>query len=239
MARSIKIINGSYIAQTSTYFDNASTGYTVPSGKIARIGFNVSSIGGRSASSNSARASMGGFYAGAAGDSSTGATTNRLLFGYNTGTRSGESYTFGTCTVTYDPNHGHMWSVDTTNQAKHPRLYIGDNMREKYVTRGGTDWGENNFTSANSNASSSRWGTFHWNSFSNATFTNQMHHFVPMGSYTHSGVSNSRGQHQGPVHANAGETIYIWDHAGYEFTTWNKHAFSKVQYSLFIIEEDE
>lgn len=239
MARSIKIINGSYIAQTSNYWNNSSTGYTVPSGKIARIGFNVSSINGRSSNSNSSNASMGGFYAGAAGDTSTGANTNRILFAYNTGTRSGESYTAGTCTVTYDPNHGHMWSLDSGSTAKHPRLYIGDNMREKYVTRGGTDWGQYNFTQGNDSSSSSYWGTMHWSNDSNATFTNQSHHFVPHGNITQSGNFNTRGHHQGPVHANAGETLYIWDHSGYEYTTWSKRAFGKVQYSLFIIEEDE
>ena len=239
MARSIKLINGSYIAQLTNQFDNASTGYTVPSGKIARIGFNVSSIGGRSSSSNSSRAAMGGFYAGAAGSSTTGADTNRILFAYDSGARSNNNYSYGVCTVSYDPSHGHQWSINSNNESSHPRLWIGDNMREKYTTRNNALWGENNITKATSNSTSSNWGTLYWSGNSNTTFLNQRHHFIPHNSQTHAGTTNSRGQIQGPCHAVAGETIYIFDYAPYEQTTWNKHAFSKVQYSLFIIEEDE
>ena len=238
MGRNIKIYNGTYSAQTSNVFDNVSTGYTVPSGKIARIGFNVSAMGGRSGNLNSAQGPVAGFYAGTAGSSTTGSQSNRFLFVYTSGIYA-TGLTESTITCTYDPVKGHKWSVANQNRIYTPHLYIGDMMRERYTTRNNADWSKHNFMDGYAYTSSSNWGTSQWKDHQSTTYANQYHHFGPQQTLeqTSQYLREAQGTN-GPAHATAGETIYLFDWTGQDEADWYVHPFWKCQWSLFIIEED-
>jgi len=238
MGRNIKIYNGTYSAQTSNVFDNVSTGYTVPSGKIARIGFNVSAIGGRSGNLNGSQGPCSGFYAGTAGSNTTGSLTNRFLLVYTTGISSSTNQE-AILDLTYNPTTGHKWSISNQNMTSTPHLYIGDHMRERHVDRSSGNWTRHNFMDGFSNHATENWGTLHWKDQSNTNYYNQYHHFSPIHKLSNLApyVIDTQAT-QGPAHAVAGETIYLFDCTEQEEATWYRHPFAKCQWSMFIIEED-
>ena len=227
MARSIKHYNGFYTAQNTNFMDTASTGYTVPTGKVARIGFSFSAYGG----SYSAW-SMGGFYA---GTSASASTTNRFLVCYVPVTTSANA-TNKQISVHYTPNHGHYWETSDVNY--NPRLHIMQGQAvERFTTRETNNWLNNNFKSF----SDSGYATLL--NFSNSTTTTTS---MPFGTnFPHTTASwisqygvGSNGL-TGEVHAYAGETIYLYDFAGSNGqTNLNYRPFRQCAWDLFIIEED-
>lgn len=237
MGRNIKHYNGSYIAATGNNMNTQSTGYTVPSGKVARIGFNLSSVSGNS--SGYGQITTAGFFAGTngAGSTSTGHSTNRFLMIYHPSTNGGtdtEIY----MSVNYNPLQGHIWSSKgRTDYA--PKLFLGSSSREKYTTRNNQYWPEYNFIGYNSNSTTENWGTLRPTYQNSTTVSSQHHDFAP-----HISMSNYDQYNVGanavapPVHAFAGETVYIYDWSWGAVNDWANRAFKKMQWSMFIIEED-
>jgi len=151
MGRNIKHYNGYYKAQTSNQWDSTSTGYTVPSGKVARIGFKLASSGGAQSAPSGDSKAIGGFFAGTngAGTTSTGHNTNRFLLVYTPGADKDQSETNFTQNIDYNENNGHRWSLTASDTNHTPRLYIGDHMRERYTNRSNSQYMYNNFGIAN------------------------------------------------------------------------------------------
>lgn len=223
MARSIKQYNGFYNAQTSAYYDNASTGYTVPTGKVARIGLTWSAYGGSHTSN-----SVAGFYAGG----SSAATTNRFLCVFYP-TTTGSSLTNTDNSLFYHANTGHYWH--TGKRDYNPKLYLMDgHIAERYTTRDDL-WALYNFE--NAQTAGSTWGALRAKESQNTTLTNATFPMYPQrGADTnYTGQINKYGE----VHAFAGETIYLFDFVGSSsYTSLNYRPFRAVAWNLFIIEED-
>ena len=246
MGRNIKHYIGTYGAQTSSYYNNQSTGYTVPSGKVARIGFNVMAGGGATTGYNSAKNGISGFYAGSAGSTSSGNNTNRFLLAH-THTTDGAEFQGVTMTLTYDAAKGeHKWSVPDQNGAT-PQLWIGDNHRERYTSRSNNMWYYNNFYYITNGTDGV--GFTGWGNRENTTLKFQLQHFAPAYKPYANNSTQDTGSRvgglfegftkNGPVHAFAGETIYLFDynpgagHNSLPYRNWQKCA-----WSMFIIEED-
>ena len=246
MGRNIKHYIGTYGAQTGSYYGNQSTGYTVPSGKVARIGFNVMAAGGATTGYNSALNGVSGFYAGSGGSTSSGSNTNRFLLAH-THTTDGAEFQGASMTLTYDAANGsHRWSAPSYSTTT-PQLWIGDNHRERYTSRSNNMWYYNNFyyvTNASDGVGYTSWGARE-----NTTIKYQSQHFAPAYAPYLNNSTQDTGSRvgglidafttNGPVHAFAGETIYLFDFnpgAGYNnvvYRNWQKCA-----WSMFIIEED-
>ena len=226
MARSIKHYNGFYDAQTTTFMDVASTGYTVPTGKVARIGFSFSCYGG-----SYSYFSMAGFYAGGA----TAASTNRFLLMYAPSTTTANE-TNQNAQCTYWAGKGHIFNR-ITDENQDAKLFIQNGVHcERATDRETNDWINNNFYSwSGSNYALLRPGVS-----ATSTFTSQRHELAP-----HTALSTAKSYVQdtqglaGEVHAFAGETIYLFDYAGSTGTTsLNYRAWRQCAWDLFIIEED-
>lgn len=224
MGRNIKHYNGFYNAQSTNNMDTASTGYTVPSGKVARIGFSFSTYGG-----SASTYSMSGFYA---GTSASGSSSNRFLVGYTPGTTtSNPSNIFGQCV--YTAGNGHIFRLtQTTYDGK---LFImNGHICERDTTRTSANWISNNF-------SYGTYGTLQPYENANTTWTNQYHEIMPVTSITNmaSGRRSDVHSRAGEVHAYAGETIYLYDFSGSSGqTNLSLRPFRKCAWDLFIIEED-
>lgn len=226
MARSIKHYNGFYDAQATTFMDVASTGYTVPTGKVARIGFSFSCYGG-----SYQYFSMAGFYAGGA----TAASTNRFLLMYMpSATTANETNQNAHCT--YWAGKGHIFSrISDENQD--PKLFIQNGVHcERETTRESNDWINNNFASW----SGSNYALLQHTFSSTSTTTSQRHELAPhvQMSSASSYVAETQGL-AGEVHAFAGETIYLFDYAGSNGqTSLNYRPWRQCAWDMFIIEED-
>ena len=227
MARSIKHYNGFYNAQTSAYYDNASTGYTVPAGKVARIGISFSSYGGSSGSR-----AVGGFYAGGA----SAASTNRFLVLWYP-TTTGGTQSNGNCSLFYQANTGHYWHTGQRNY--NPKLWLMDgHICERSTDRTSTSWAINNFE--NVSTVGTHFGALRAVQDQSTTLTSMT---FPMAPYdggeaisTNGSVSAAR---YGEVHAFAGETIYIFDYAqGTSYNAISYRPMAMTAWNLFIIEED-
>lgn len=238
MGRNIKSYQGSFVASTSTRYQNASTGYTVPSGKVARIGFNVQAQGGTGNSGYGGARSVAGFFAGTngAGTTSAGHNTNRILLAHSHGTDSSTVQGLS-MTLHYNAATGnHKWSSGAAEYIT-PRMFIGDNHRERFTNRNSQDYFEFNFRNA---GNVNGFGTTMWEHGENSTFIYQNHNFA----YMSSGSNNANTRrvdanyYNGPAHAFAGETIYIWDCAPFGWTNANYRCWMKAQWQMFVIEED-
>lgn len=223
MARSIKHYNGFYNAQTSAYYDNASTGYTVPTGKVARIGISFSSYGGSSGSRG-----VGGFYA---GGSSAAATNRFLVLWYPTTTGGNQSN--GNCNLFYHANTGHYWH--TGKRDYNPKLWLMDgHICERSTDRTDTAWAYNNFE--NVSTIGTHFGALRADEDQSTTTTSGTFPMFPAKGFdNYPGTSTKYGE----VHAFAGETIYLFDYAqGTSYNAINYRPMSMTAWNLFIIEED-
>jgi len=236
MGRNIKFYNGHYTAQTTNQWDATSTGYTVPAGKIARLGFDCSIKSGYQNYAN-----VCGFYAGTngTGSTSTGHNTNRMLMVYMPqGDFGGGTTSEVYASVHFNPDHGHRWTrVDNINHT--PQLYIGDSVRERYTTRNsGNDWADFNFGYA---FSTGYYGTLAIGRRYNTSARAQKYIAPPGydGSRLTNGYDRSIHSILPTPHATAGETVYLYDWAGStNYNNWSNRAAGHIQWSMLVIEED-
>lgn len=221
MGRNIKHYNGYYNTANTSRFHNASTGYTVPSGKVARIGFSFNAYGGSSSSY-----SCGGFYAGG----SSASSSNRFLVVYYP-TTTGTTVQGYDTHLFYNANSGHHWHH--RNRDYNPRLFLMDgDVCERYTTRDDL-WALYNFEYPNSPGTN--YGTLRAKEGVTTTFSNQIHAIFPDRG-TDTGYRLS-GRTYGELHAFAGETIYLFDFNN-STSNINYRAFKSVSWNIFIIEED-
>lgn len=233
MGRAIKHFYGSYTAQTTNYYDNVSTGYTVPTGKVARIGFSVSCNGG------TGPYGVAGFYAGTAGSSTSGSTSNRFLLLMKGATNNGQIGGDQKILISYSPNKGHVWALNDTGRNTRVHILNGE-ATEKYTTRNSSIWSNYNFSWANSN-SANYWGTLGMDSNSQS-WQYAWHPFPPssVSNYNNVAWSAVGGEHsvRGETHAFAGETVYFFDYEPDYYSTWQYRVAGKLQWGMFVIEED-
>lgn len=220
MGRNIKHYNGFYNISASTNFVNSSTGYTVPTGKVARIGFSFCAHGGSSSGDSCA-----GFYAG----QSAASSSNRFLVLYYPATTSTTVQSQFT-RVFYNGNSGHHWWHHQRDY--NPRLFLMDGDVCERNTNRNSAWRIYNFENANSPGTS--YGTLGAKEGATTTFSNQVFPIFPSRG-TDSGYLKADSKY-GEMHAFAGETIYLFDFSS--STNASYRAFNMCSWNLFIIEED-
>jgi hypothetical protein len=246
MGRNIKHYIGTYFAPTNAWYGNQSTGYTVPSGKVARIGFNVMAVGGTPTNTSTNRNNVSGFYAGSAGSTSTGSNTNRFLLAHTHTTASSNGASGIGMTLTYDAANGqHRWSAPSLAD-KTPQMWIGDNHRERYTVRNNNEWYYNNFYYVTNN--SNGLGFTSWGTRENSVIKYQLQHFAPAYKVYQNNTTETTARQggliegtttNGPAHAFAGETIYVFDfNPGDGYNNAAYRNWQKAAWSMFIIEED-
>jgi len=225
MGRAIKNYTGYYRAQTSNYYDNASTGYTVPSGKVARIGISYAAYGG----SYNAR-SVGGFYAGG----SSASSSNRFLTAFFPTSKSGNNTASSFVNNFYHANTGHYCHMP--NRDYNPKCYLMDGMvQERNTSRTSTVWFARNWTDIGNSIS---YGAIAVDGVTSTTVTNMAFPMFPYRGFDGNSAAGIAGTKYGEVHAFAGETIYIYDFAAEQYTSDSYRAFRDCSWNLFIIEED-